>query len=463
MQLKKFRSVKGSLAIATASLLGQTGAATAAVAQDQWEADAAVLHYTEKDRVQATEAAVNLHKKNDDESEINLRFTYDTLSGASPNGAAAAGVPQTFTSASGRNSSGGNGEREDEDEDEGDDDEHGGSSYTAKAGETPLDSSFRDVRYMGSVGFTTPFADVYKWSLGGAFSTEEDFTSLSVNSMLARDFNQRNTTVSLGFNYEYDMIDPIGGVPDALTSYAAGQTAGESDSKQVVDMIFGMTQVMNRRWITQLNFSVSQSSGYQDDPYKIVTVADQGNLIIDPNDSASYLYLYEHRPEDRQKISIYWQNKIAIGSNSAFTIGYRYMTDDWGVDSHTYDLGYHWGITENFYVEPHYRYYQQTAADFYVPFLNAGDEVLVNGSNISPQVDFASSDPRLGAFGATTLGLKLGMALGEDQDISLKFETYEQTDRNDRKATPTGSHLDGQDQFAELSASWVQLEYKLRW
>ena len=462
MQLKKTRSVKGSLALATAALLGQTEAVAEVATVNQWEADTAVLHYSEKDRVQATEAAVNLRKKNDDESEFNLRFTYDTLSGASPNGAAAAGVPQTFTSASGRNASSGYAEGG---EGEGDDDgEHeGGSSYTAKAGETPLDNSFRDVRYMGSMGYTTPFADVYKWSVGSAFSTEEDFTSFSVNSVLARDFNQRNTTVSLGFNYEYDLIDPIGGVPDPLTSYAAGQTRGASDNKQVVDMILGFTQVMNRRWITQLNFSLSQSTGHHDDPYKIVTVADQGNLITDPNDSASYLYLYEHRPEDRQKLSVYWQNKVAIGSSSALNLGYRYMTDDWGVDSHTYDVSYHWGITDNVYLEPSYRYYQQSAADFYVPFLNAGSEVILSGSDISSQVAFASADPRLGAFGATTLGLKLGLALGADQDIGLKFETYEQADRNQRKATPAGSDLDGQDQFAELSASWVQLEYKLRW
>jgi len=28
---------------------------------------------------------------------------------------------------------------------------------------------------------------------------------------------------------------------------------------------------------------------------------------------------------------------------------------------------------------------------------------------------------------------------------------------------PAGSHLDGQDQFAELSATWVQLGYSVKW
>ena len=38
---------------------------------------------------------------------------------------------------------------------------------------------------------------------------------------------------------------------------------------------------------------------------------------------------------------------------------YRYMTDDWGVDSHTVELRYRWSFGTGSYLQPHVRFYQQ--------------------------------------------------------------------------------------------------------
>lgn len=460
MQLidKKDKKLSVGLAMATSALLGQPALASS---EGTWQADTAVLFYSESDnRVQAIEPAVNLTRTFADESSVNLRVVYDTLTGASPNGAAPASIPQTFTSASGLARL----EQAEEDDDEDEIEEYGDrASYTIAPGDIPLDESFEDSRTTISGGWSKPFGNGYISNIGGAYSTEGDFTSYSVNAALSKDFNGKNTTLSAGINLEFDTIAPNGGVPQPLTSYASHTTAANSDTKQVTDVIAGVTQVINRRWIMQFNASLSQSSGHHDDPYKFLTVADNGNLITAPDNPDSYLYLFEHRPEDRQKISLYWQNKVAIGSSDAIDIGYRYMTDDWGVDSSTLDLTYHWQITDDFYLEPHYRYYEQSAADFYTPFLQTGSDVEISGSDVNVLTDYASSDPRLGAFSANTIGLKLGLSLSRNQEMNLRIEQYQQTDQNSRVAVPAGSHLDGQDQFAELSASWVQVGYSVKW
>ena len=101
MQLidKKDKKLSVGLAMATSALLGQPALASS---EGTWQADTAVLFYSESDnRVQAIEPAVNLTRTFADESSVNLRVVYDTLTGASPNGAAPASIPQTFTSASG--------------------------------------------------------------------------------------------------------------------------------------------------------------------------------------------------------------------------------------------------------------------------------------------------------------------------------------------------------------------------
>ncbi|MDK2778237.1 MAG: DUF3570 domain-containing protein [Pseudomonadota bacterium] len=454
MQLKD-KQLGKRLALATTALLGAHGQAQAA--DGDWLVSSALLYYSESDdRVEAVEPVLNLRREYEDGSALNLRVVYDSLTGSSPNGAAIANVPQTFTSASAADRLADASAEELA--------EYGSrGSYTVAAGELPLDPSFEDSRGVLSAGWTQPLSNNYTLNVGGSYSSEGDFTSMSANAAIAKDLNNKNTTLSLGVNLEFDSIEPNGGIPVALSTYADHTTAGSDDTKQVVDMMFGVTQVLNRRWITQLNLGFSQSSGYQSDPYKILTVVDNGNLITDPNNPDSYLYLYENRPEDRQKLSLYWQNKVAIGSEDAVDIGYRYMTDDWGVNSHTLDLTYHWQPLEHFYLEPHLRYYTQTAADFYEPFLNAGDEVDISGSTVTALVAEASSDPRLAAFSANTYGLKAGFPLAQDEEISIRLEYYQQQDDNSTKAVAAGSNLDGMPQFTELEASWIQVGYTFRW
>jgi hypothetical protein len=96
---------------------------------------------------------------------------------------------------------------------------------------------------------------------------------------------------------------------------------------------------------------------------------------------------------------------------------YRYMTDDWDIDSHTVDLRYRWPMGDSRYLEPHLRFYTQTDASFY----QVG---IVDGA---PLPAFASNDYRLGNFDAITIGLKYGWTTKNDNEMSARLEFYQQS------------------------------------
>ena len=456
MQLKN-KSVRERLALAAGALLG-TGAvvATEPAANAEWQVDTALLSYAEADgRVKANEPVISLSKDWGDEHISAFKLVLDSLTGASPNGAMAANRAQTFTGPS------------------------GAGSYQTDAGETPLDDSFKDSRVAFRAAWQQPWSDTSRVSIGANVSNEFDFQSLSFDANYARDFNSKLSTLSFGINLELDKIDPVGGLPTPFAAMAV-QTEGDedeqenegddderaqrsaSDDKQVVDILFGFTQVFSRNFLMQFNVSHSQSDGYQNDPYKLLTVADNGNLIVNPdpeNSDGIFLYWYENRPDSRRKDSLFVQGKYTPGED-VIDVSYRYMTDDWGIDSHTLDLKYRWEIGNGWYLEPHLRLYQQTAADFYRPYLQVG--IDTDALAQTPTVDYASADPRLADFDASTAGFKIGKVFGAGNELSVRLESYRQTGNVDNLA-PAGSDLAGQDSFADLNASWVQIGYSFRW
>ena len=390
--------------------------------------------YSESDsRVTAVEPIVSLRKDMGGERTLGLKLTLDSLTGASPNGAIAANEVQTLTGPSGN------------------------GSYDAGKGKTPLDTEFKDTRTAIAISWEQPWGERNLVSFGGNISKEYDFTSAALSTAIARDFNNKNTTLSLGINLETDTIDAVGGIPDPLTSLKIGQNpehkSGGTENKTVNDFLLGVTQVMNRHWLTQLNLSVGSSSGYHSDPYKILSVLNtDGSLATNPEDANSKWYLYDSRPDSRSRQSLYWGNKIHL-TEDVIDISYRYYTDDWGIKSHTLDFRYRYEFGGNMYLEPHVRWYSQTAADFYHLYLNKE----VDASSAESAIAYASSDTRLGEFTGTTFGLKYGIALGRNNEFNIRVEQYTQTYKASAPATMTA--LKGLDLAPDLTAMTVLVGY----
>ena len=192
-------------------------------------------------------------------------------------------------------------------------------------------------------------------------------------------------------------------------------------SKDIVDVLIGVTQVINENFLLQVNYSYSDSSGYLTDPYKILSLVDPvtgDTLPYTPppgEEGPSNIFLYENRPDSRTKNAFFVQGKYYL-SGQVVDLSYRFMSDDWDITSHTIDARYRFPIGQRSYLEPHFRYYTQSEADFYQASLNSGVPLPV----------YASADYRLGEFSAITAGFKYGWKTQSGQDFNLRLEYYTQ-------------------------------------
>jgi len=396
MQLDKKAKVYDLIALASCSLLGVSAPVLAEKSSvDDWKVDTAILYYNETDRVSAVESAVSISKNLGGDKILSGKLTMDSLSGSSHNGAAISDYEQTFTSPSGE------------------------GTYTIAPGEVPLDPNFEDDRNSFSLQMSQPLTRVMNLEYGAAYSTEFDYKSLSVNASLMRDFNQRNTTLSAGLSYAQDEISPRDGLP-TLYSLMSDNAKSGSDTKNTIDLLMGVTQVINRNTIMQFNYGFGNSTGYHNDPYKIVS-------IVSDATNAPLGYLFESRPDSRTKHSLYWQTKHHFDQDMV-DLSLRLMADDWGVNSQTLDMHYRWNISDNNYLEPHVRYYTQSAADFYKEKISneglTAEQLATQYQNEGRDV---TADYRLGNMDATTIGVKWGARLFGTHQLTSRIELYQQS------------------------------------
>ena len=425
------KNLKAALTLATTALFttAQAGAAPLPSddpSEDAWSFDSAFLYYGETDRVSAAEAIFNAKKTYSDDSILNLKLTIDALTGASANGAVAQPNVQTFTRPSGK------------------------GDYDIKAGDTPLDDTFHDTRVQFNAQWTQALAQNYTGSVGAHISKEYDYLSLGVNGNIAYDFNKKNSTISFGLSHFQDTFTPEGGIPKSFASMPVayhdnedkgGHEAtriGSDDDKTTSDVMVGFTQVINRNMVTQFNYSYSIVDGYLTDPFKILSLVNNSGIAQD--------YLYENRPDERTKQSVFAQTKYHF-DEVILDVSYRYMWDDWEIDSHTVDTRFYIPLGDGSYLEPHLRFYQQTAAEFYQPFLMQGETLP----------EFASADYRIGEMTAYTIGLKYGMKLDGGNDLSFRLEYYSQSPESAGHKAPGA--LADMDLYESIDAIIAQVSY----
>jgi hypothetical protein len=296
MSKESNKNISATLATATCALLGGTIAQPVQAQEEPgWDFNTSVLYYGEdEDRIQDLSVAILARRTFQDDRWMTLGLTVDGLTGASPNGGLQQNTPQTFTQPSGNN------------------------VFTAAAGTLPIDDTFRDTRVAVNASWQQPLGRLYNINVGASASNEFDYLHLGVNGKISRDFNKRNTTVSAGLAFSSDTIDPEGGAPTPLTSMLdvgdLSNRVGEQD-KDIVDIVLGVTQVISRNLVVQANYSFSDSSGYLNDPYKIVAIVDGVTGDVVPRSpppgvlGPSHEYIYESRPDSRTKHSFYGQAK----------------------------------------------------------------------------------------------------------------------------------------------------------
>lgn len=406
MQLKH----KNKLALAAASLMGATNVSSISAAD--WSHEASILYYGETDD-RVTDGSIKYKgvRTTDEDKKLTLNLGIDSLTGASPSGVAPSGDVQILTSPSGN------------------------STITHPANQLPLDDTFLDTRVSGAASWDQPIMDDNtRGNAGFSFSKEYDYLHLGVSGGLSREFNNKNTTFSVGLAYSADTVEPVGNAPLPLSGQNDAK-GSSSESKDTLDAVFGVTQVLSKNTIFQLNYGLSQADGYLNDPYKWVSRVNSSGTIVEN--------IHESRPDSRTGHNLYGAIKHSLGSsNNVLTTSARYHTDDWGIDSITLDAKYLVNLGNRKSIEPHVRYYQQSAADFYVPQLDS--------AAVLPQD--ASADYRLAEFDSYTLGATYRWGGSNNKEWRLTGEFYTQ-DPTKAKLTPAQDGLDANPGFDAVMLS----------
>lgn len=365
------------LALAAATLAGTTHTQAA-----QWEHDAALLYYGESDdRVQTGSLKYYGKRENDEGDKFSINAGIDALTGASPLGVAPSYNAQTMTSPS-------------------------GNAINIPAGTLPVDDNFKDLRVSGAVQWDKGINDQWRYNAGATLSKEHDYLHTGINGTLSRNFNNKNTTVNVGLALANDQVEAIDGKPVPLS--LAGSAREGNGTKKSTEAMIGLTQVLSKKSVAQLNYSYSQSSGYLNDPYKYISLVTPQGVVSENR--------YEARPDSRNGHTLYGALKYKANDKAILTSALRLHKNEWGTDSITAEQSVRFDLGNDRSIEPNIRIYQQKAADFYKPQLST-TEVL-------PQ--YASADYRLAEFNAYTLGATYRWQGSKDKEWRISGEYYKQ-------------------------------------
>ena len=197
-------------------------------------------------------------------------------------------------------------------------------------------------------------------------SEEDDYQADALSLSGEWTFNDDLTTLSLGASYSSDVIEPS----DAVLF---GRVTREERRTRSVSV--GIAQVLNPISAVYAGLSLTDHTGYLSDPYKLRDV----------------------RPGERleRALSIRYR-RFLTERDGALHLDYRFFDDDWGIASHTLQTSWYQNIGARVQIVPSLRYYSQSAAEFFLPIDNFA---------LPPDIS-QSSDFRLSAYGAVTVGLK---------------------------------------------------------
>lgn len=245
---------------------------------------------------------------------------------------------------------------------------------------------------------------------GFANSRESDYVSNGWSLNTLTDFNQKNTTLLLG----------AAGTEDDIKVFYQRERA----KKHTVDLIAGVTQLLDPRTTLTFNAGYGRSTGYHADPYRVI----QQDTEIVPGVFLP-LTFGENRPHERDKYTAYAAlNRAFPDAAGAIEASYRLFHDSFGTTAHTLELAWFQKLGERFTVRPAVRLYQQTAADFYR--IDATGAPFTPTGRPDPAGPFYSADYRLSALRSYNYGAKAVWLVSASWQLDAALERYEMRGRD---------------------------------
>lgn len=293
---------------------------------------------------------------------------------------------------------------------------HGELVFDAISGATPTggpppDGSKRvplatmdDKRRAGNVQVPVRWGGRHTTTPQLAYSLEGDYESVGLSLNHTIDFNDKNTTLALGFAYTYDTI-----MPDFWF--------GDKEYKNGGDVLVGVTQLLGPKTVLTANFTMGAANGYMNDPYKGVRFDD----YPDPN-----TLFREKRPGYRDKqIGYFALTQFFTPVNGSAELAYRLYHDSYGIMSHTVSLSWFQKLGKHVVVSPMFRFADQSEADFYGVRFPGDASLPPDDPFYVPIPDHYSADYRLSAMQTFTYGLSATWKIKDRVSLDVAYKRYD--------------------------------------
>lgn len=263
------------------------------------------------------------------------------------------------------------------------------------------------------------------WSGKLSVSTEYDYFSAGVGGSYTRLFNEKNTEISLNANVYLDTWNAIypyelrpfseggSGVDNYLFSIIEGGVAYnpsftefDSETRNSYSLGLNFSQVLSKNLQGSLALDLVQQEGLLSTPFQRVYFKDKEDAFIENFHLADDI---ERLPDTRFKVAVGGRLNYYINEMFVIRSYYRFYTDDWGIQSNTASIEIPVKISQQFTLYPSYRYYDQTAADYFAPY----------EEHLSTE-EFYTSDYDLSEYNTDQFGMGIKYT-----DIFTKFHVWE--------------------------------------
>ncbi len=305
-----------------------------------------------------------------------------------------------------------------------------GSPWVASSG-----ASRQDVWASGTVDYSHSSDDRNLiWNANVSFATEFDYSSIGFGGGIAKQFNDKNTELGAHVKIYLDTWNPR--YPTELDSYLEvngnlndgffegvtiwDQNGNASTQWQPVDgfalikdkgrntysLSLSWSQVLSKNAQFSVFLDLVQQQGWLANPMQRVYFADIDNYYIGNSESIPFYTSkqntdvfqladdIERLPDTRFKYPFGFRFNYYLNEKFTVRTYYRYYADDWGISSHTASVEVPFKVSPKFTLYPSYRFYNQTAADYFAPY----------ETHVSSQ-EFYTSDYDLSKFNANQFGM----------------------------------------------------------
>lgn len=309
------------------------------------------------------------------------------------------------------------------------------------------------------------------WGVNASLSGEYDYSSMGFGANIAKLFNEKNTEIGVsvkafidrwdpkypteldsyleagsnlnnGFFADIDILDQQGNIIDKNGVGAWAPHSSElipRNDRNTYSVSFSFSQILTRNLQVSLFLDVVKQQGWLANPMQRVYFADKANFYIgnganipnylDPTTTDVFQLAddIERLPEARLKIPVGARLNYFLNENFTLRTYYRYYQDDWGLKGHTAEVELPIKLgAGRFTLYPSYRYYSQTAADYFAPY-----ETHVSTSQ------YYTSDYDLSTFNSHQYGFgfkytdifgKLRVAGFGMKSFDLRYSNYNRSD-----------------------------------